>query len=88
MGCDVMQDYLASREPALESRRKELLMLRLFEGKETADKIAVMLGVEQAWLKAAFEQIDTTWGSFDNYVAQGLLLSAADIQRLRENLLE
>ena len=84
----IMQDYLASREPALESRRKELLMLRLFEGKETADKIAVMLGVEQAWLKAAFEQIDTTWGSFDNYVAQGLLLSAADIQRLRENLLE
>jgi protein-tyrosine phosphatase len=84
----IMQDYLASREPALESRRKQLLMLRLFEGEETADKIAVMLGVERAWLEAAFEQIDTTWGSFDNYVAQGLQLSAADVQRLRANLLE
>jgi len=84
----IMQDYLASRAPALESRRKELLMLRLFEGEETADKIAVMLGVEPAWLEAAFEQIDTTWGSFDNYVAEGLQLSAADVQRLRANLLE
>jgi len=84
----IMQDYLASSAPALESRRKELLMLRLFEGEETADKIAVMLGVEPAWLEAAFEQIDTTWGSFDNYVAEGLQLSAADVQRLRANLLE
>ncbi len=84
----IMQDYLASREPALESRRKQLLMLRLFEGEETADKIAVMLGVERAWLEAAFEQIDNTWGSFDNYVAQGLQLSSADVQRLRANLLE
>lgn len=84
----IMQDYLASREPALESRRKQLLMLRLFEGEETADKIAVMLGVEQAWLEAAFDQIDITWGSFENYVAQGLQLSTADVQRLRANLLE
>ncbi len=84
----IMQDYLASSAPALGSRRKELLMLRLFEGEETADKIAVMLGVEPAWLEAAFEQIDTTWGSFDNYVAEGLQLSAADVQRLRANLLE
>jgi len=84
----IMQDYLASSAPALESRSKELLMLRLFESEETADKIAVMLGVEPAWLEAAFEQIDTTWGSFDNYVAEGLQLSAADVQRLRANLLE
>jgi len=84
----IMQDYLASRAPALESRSKELLMLRLFEGEETADKIAVMLGVEPTWLEAAFEQIDTTWESFDNYVAEGLQLSADDVQRLRATLLE
>ena len=39
-------------------------------------------------LEAAFEQIDSTWGSFDNYVARGLQLSAADVERLRANLLE
>lgn len=84
----IMQDYLASAAPALASRNKELLMLRLFEGEETADKIAVMLGVEPAWLEAAFEQIDTTWGSFDNYVAEGLQLSSTDVQRLQATLLE
>ena len=84
----VMQDYMASKALALESRKNQIRMLRLFKGDETADKIAVLLGVEQSWLEAAFAQIDATWGSFDNYVAQGLQLSPADIGRLKENLLE
>ena len=84
----VMQDYMASREHALEARKSQLLLLRVFKGEEAADKLAIMMGVEQAWLNAAFEEIDAQWGSFDNYVSQGLLLSSADIQRLRKNLLE
>lgn len=84
----VMQDYMASKELALDARRNQIRMLRLFKGDETADKIAVLLGVEESWLEAAFAQIDTTWGSFDNYVTDGLQLTAADVQRLRENLLE
>jgi len=84
----VMQDYMASREHALEARKSQLLLLRVFKGEEAADKLAIMMGVEQAWLNAAFEEIDAQWGSFDNYVSQGLLLSSADIQRLRDNLLE
>ena len=83
-----MQYYMSRKAVALESRRNQLLLLRLCKGEETADKIKVLMGVEQEWLAAAFEQIDTSWGSFDNYVTQGLQLSAADIQRLRENLLE
>ncbi len=84
----VMADYMASRQPALEARNKELLMLRLFKGEDVAEKISVLLGVEQDWLEAGFEEIDETWGSFDNYVSEGLQLSAADIQRLRDTLLE
>ena len=84
----VMQDYMASREHALEARKSQLLLLRVFKGEEAADKLAIMMGVEEAWLNAAFEEIDAQWGSFDNYVSQGLLLSSADIQRLKENLLE
>lgn len=84
----VMQDYMASREHALEARKSQLLLLRVFKGEEAADKLTIMMGVEEAWLNAAFEEIDAQWGSFDNYVSQGLLLSSADIQRLRENLLE
>jgi len=84
----VVADYMASRLPALEARQNQLLMLRVFKGEDVAEKIAVLLGVEQQWLEAGFEEIDETWGSFDNYVSNGLQLSAADIQRLRDILLE
>lgn len=84
----VMQDYMASLQPALESRKTQLMMLELFKGEEAADKVAVLMGVEEAWLEAAFAQIDATWGSFDNYVANGLEMSDTDIQQLRTNLLE
>lgn len=84
----VMQDYLRSREPAVAARSRELWLLRLFQGEQAADKLRVLLGVEPAWLEAAFAQIDEDWGSFDNYLAEGLGLSAADLQQLRTTLLE
>lgn len=83
----VMRDYMDSKEHALKSRKSRLLLLRVFKGEEAADKLAILLGVEEAWLKAAFEEIDATWGSFDNYVREGLELTDADIERLRANLL-
>lgn len=45
-------------------------------------------GVNIDWLRAAFAQADQTFGSFDNYVRDGLGLSAADIAGLRTELLE
>jgi len=83
----VMQDYLASKQSALEDRKSQLLLLRVFKGEEAADKLAVLMGVEASWLDAAFEQIDTSWGSFDNYVHEGLGLSDEDIARLQATLL-
>jgi protein-tyrosine phosphatase len=83
----VMQDYLASKENALEARSSQLMLLRLFKGDEAADKLSIMMGVEEEWLEAAFEQIDTTWGSFDNYVHEGLQLTDADIEQLKATLL-
>ena len=84
----IMQDYMASKAPALEARTGQLRMLELFKGEEAARKLTILMGVEEAWLRAGFAQIDTTWGSFDNYLENGLQLSADDIQRLRHNLLE
>jgi protein-tyrosine phosphatase len=84
----VMQDYMASREHALEARKSQLLLLRVFKGREAADKLTIMMGVEEAWLAAAFAEIDSQWGDFDNYVRLGLELNATDIERLRQNLLQ
>ena len=83
----VMQDYMASRRHALEARETQLLLLRLFKGREAAANVAVLMGVEEAWLEAAFAEIDATWGSFDNYVRAGLGLSDAEVAQLRDALL-
>jgi protein-tyrosine phosphatase len=84
----VMADYMASRELALEARKSQLMLLRLFKGEEAAEKLSVMMGVEEAWLRAAFTEIDRRWGSFDAYVTEGLQLTPQDIARLRSRLLE
>ena len=84
----IMQDYMASKQLALEARKSQLLLLRVFKGEEAADKLAVLMGVEQDWLQAAFDEINAHWGSFDQYVSDGLGLSAADINQLRSHLLE
>jgi protein-tyrosine phosphatase len=83
----VMQDYMASQQHALDARKSQLMLLRLFKGDEAADKLAIMMGVEEAWLEAAFEQIDVIWGSFDNYVREGLGLDDNDIAQLKSTLL-
>jgi len=84
----VIQDYMLSKQYSLDARSKQLLLLRVFKGKEVADKLEVIMGVEQAWLEAGFAQIDEEYGSFDNYVRQALELDGQDIARLRTLLLE
>ncbi|AQA19733.1 hypothetical protein BST95_17265 [Halioglobus japonicus] len=84
----ISEDYMLSNDYALEGRQGMLRVLRLFKGDEAADKIAVLLGVQPNWLEAAFAEIDARWGSFDNYVSQGLGLSTEQVEALRNSLLE
>ena len=84
----VMADYMFSLQPSLEAGRKQLLMLKLFKGQEAADTVKVMMGVEPAWLEAGFDQIERRWGSFDNYVRNGLQLTPDEVRQLRDTLLE
>jgi len=83
----IIQDYLASREPALDARSRELMLLRVFKGEAAAATVATMLSVDARWLQAGFDEIDARWGSFDAYVRDGLALTATDIQTLRRHLL-
>jgi protein-tyrosine phosphatase len=52
------------------------------------DSVKVLMGVDPSYLAAAFAAIDARYGTFDNYVTQALKLSPADIQQLRDRLLE
>ncbi|GHD26297.1 tyrosine-protein phosphatase [Halioglobus pacificus] len=84
----VMQDYLKSKAYALEARKRDIFLLRLFKGDMVADKLTRIMGVEPEWLEAAFRQIDADYGDFDTYVREGLGLTEDDISRLRAALLE
>ncbi|MCY4426055.1 MAG: tyrosine-protein phosphatase [Halieaceae bacterium] len=84
----VVQDYALSKQYSLAARRNQLLLLRVFKGKEAADKLSVILGVEPEWLEAGFAEIEVQYGSFENYVREGLGLSNEDVTDLRSALLE
>jgi protein-tyrosine phosphatase len=84
----VFADYALSKEYALAARRKELFLLRVFKGAEAADKLEVLMGVDAAWLQAGFQRIDADYGSFENYVRDGLGLDETAVQRLQNSLLE
>ncbi|WP_327150575.1 tyrosine-protein phosphatase [Nocardia sp. NBC_01329] len=44
-------------------------------------------GVRQEWLDAAFDQVARSYGSFDRYVSEGLGLSSAEVDTLKQRML-
>ncbi|MGW5382874.1 tyrosine-protein phosphatase [Nocardia sp. NPDC003963] len=44
-------------------------------------------GVQREWLDAAFDQVARSYGSFDRYVSEGLGLSPAQIEALKQRML-
>jgi protein-tyrosine phosphatase len=84
----ILADYLRSRTYSLAARRRELLVLRLLKGPQVTALVRDLLGVEAAYLQAAFTAIEQTYGSFAAYARDGLGLSAQDLALLRETLLE
>ena len=83
----ILEDYLLSNQYA-EKRRSLILFLRLTKGKEIIKIAKKMMSVDKTWLQAAFHAVDQQWGSFDNYVREGLGLIQTDIVELRANLLD
>lgn len=84
----IVADYLRSNSYSLAARRRDLLLLRLLRGQELTALVRTLLGVEAAYLQAAFDAIDREHGSFAAYARDGLGLSEADLGRLRDTLLE
>jgi protein-tyrosine phosphatase len=83
----VNRDYLTSAELNRAAHSRELRLLRLFHGDAVAERANLLLGVEKTWLDTAFAAIDQRWGSFDNYIRDGLRLDGNDVGILRGQLL-
>lgn len=82
----VMQDYMLSSQH-VTAMRKRMLLLRLLKGRGAVDLIRPLLFVHEEWLEGSFEAIDEEWGTFEQYAHEGLVLTDADIDRLKTNLL-
>jgi protein-tyrosine phosphatase len=84
----IVADYLRSHTYSLAAQRRNLMLLRLLKGPAITSIVRTLLGVEAAYLQAAFEAIERTYGSFEAYARDGLGLGDAEIARLRDALLE
>jgi protein-tyrosine phosphatase len=88
----VYSDYLRSNLAA----PAQLMRLRDARGKSgmpsglaamPMESVKILMGVDSTFLDAAFHAIDAKYGSFQNYVQEGLKLTPADVEALRAHLL-
>lgn len=79
----VMFDYLLSNQYYFRPLRRNLIMIALAKGWKTARVVAGFWEVKASYLATAFETINWQYGSFDEYVRQGLDLTQEQVEHLR-----
>ena len=82
----VMEDYLLSNRH-VDLRKGQMILLRLLKGQGAVDLVRPLLTVRADWLEASFQAVMDQWGTFEQYAAEGLDLSAGDIEQLKGYLL-
>jgi protein-tyrosine phosphatase len=85
----VMEDYLLSNK-FWESEADRQSCLASFASffRTPRNEVRVLLEVRPEYLEAAFAAIDEHYGSFDNYLDQGLGIDEQTLERLRAALLD
>lgn len=84
----IVQDYLISNQYYLSSYEWNLKVLRVIKGAKFAEVVKGFLEVQSVYLATSFETIDHEFGSFDEYVRNGLDLTEKDIEALKRFYLE
>ncbi len=85
----VREDFLKSNIYTADKIEKYIWMIRLGSLFRTdPEQVRPLLGVEAAYIDAAFDTMKSEYGSIDNYLREGLGLSDALREKLRNNLLE
>ena len=79
----VIFDYLLSNKYYFQPLRRNLILIALTKGQKIASVVGGFLEVKTAYLETAFNMIDQQYGSFDEYVRQGLDLTREQIEHLQ-----
>lgn len=85
---DILIDYLATNEGRKNDNER---MLAEYKEKgvpeEQLNELAVVFGVQKSFLDASFAAINQEFGSFENYIKNGLNVTEEEIARLRAKYL-
>ncbi len=88
VGRDVIEaDYLESNAPHRRYRMRRAPQSTGPEDREIAELLSPMFEARAAYLHAAFDEMDATWGSADRYLTDGLGLAPAAREHLQSRLL-
>ncbi|MFB7632955.1 tyrosine-protein phosphatase [Streptomyces sp. NPDC056149] len=80
-------DYLKSNDPSRRYKVRRTDSSAVGMSPEVMELLSPLFGAHIDYLTAAFEAIDETWGGIEPYLTDGLKLSPATREQLRERLL-
>jgi protein-tyrosine phosphatase len=83
---DVYHDYLLTNEQLVPQLRPRLKPFADAGG--DVSLLEPVIGVRTEYLDAAFDEVTTTFGSFEDYLSKGLRIDPAAQQQLRDRLVE
>ena len=82
---DVLAEYLLTNDQLLPALKP--MFDRFAAGGGDPDVLLPVFGVREAYLRTAWDALDTTYGSIEEYFAKGLGIDTAAQDRLRQALL-
>ena len=88
---DITEDYLKTNvylEPEIRELSQDILQFCGAVSPEAEKALRYMFAAWQEYLDTAFDRITEYFGDFDRYLADGLHITPADRERLRELYLE
>lgn len=85
----VMEDFLLTNHYTARATDRQLFMIKLFSlFRADGEALRPLFGVEPAYLQAAFDAIDSSYGDFDSYRRDALGLDDAELAAFRTHALE
>ncbi|NPT56763.1 tyrosine-protein phosphatase [Paraburkholderia elongata] len=82
----ITQDYLLSNVYLAQSIEAQTATLRAQDGDAVATVESPLFNVQESYLQAGFDQVQASYGTMASYLTQGLGLSQATIDMLRDRL--
>jgi protein-tyrosine phosphatase len=83
---DINANYLLTNEYSKDSITHTIETIAQQKGQPAADAYGRLLGVEQSYLDAGFDEINAEYGSVDGYLTKGLGLSPETVTAIKTKL--